>query len=77
MAGEKQTIPTGTYLFEAPCPRCGVIELLLASVRSVHTLGEDEIGSLRLRLRTKAVDHDCRQIRITVSEQTELEEAPE
>lgn len=65
----EKTIPTGTYLIEAPCPRCGVIEEILVSLQSVLTTPEHDTGSLRVRLKGKGRDHDCRQLRI-VEEQS-------
>lgn len=61
-----ETLSTGVYLVEAPCPRCGVIEEILVSLRSVLTQPEDDAGSIRVRLRGKARDHDCKQGRLTV-----------
>lgn len=63
-AGPK-TLPTGVYLVEAACPRCGAIEEILVAIRSVLTTPEDDTGSLRVRLRGKARDHDCRQLRLS------------
>lgn len=60
-----KNIPTGTYIVEARCPRCNAIEEILVSIRSVLTTPEDDAGSLRVRLRGKARDHDCRQARLT------------
>lgn len=66
MTGPDQTIPTGVYLVEAPCPRCGVIEEILVSLRSVLTQPEDDTGSIRVKLRGKARDHDCKQARFSI-----------
>lgn len=63
---DTKTLSTGVYLVEAPCPRCGVIEEILVSLRSVLTQPEDDTGSIRVRLRGKARDHDCKQARLTV-----------
>ena len=62
MIDESKTLATGTYLVEAPCPRCGVIEEILVSLRSVLTQPEDDTGSIRVRLKGKARDHDCKQV---------------
>lgn len=61
-----KTLSTGVYLVEAPCPRCGVIEEILVSLRSVLTQPEDDTGSIRVRCRGKARDHDCKQARLMV-----------
>lgn len=58
-------LSTGVYLVDAPCPRCGVIEEILIALRSVLTQPEDDTGSLRVKVRGKARDHDCKQARLT------------
>lgn len=67
---ETKTIPTGVYLIEAACPRCGAIEEILVAIRSVLTTPEDDTGSLRVRLKGKARDHDCKQARLVVNAET-------
>lgn len=62
--GDAKTLETGVYLVEATCPRCGAIEEILVSLRSVLTTPEDDTGSLRVRLKGKARDHDCKQTRL-------------
>lgn len=63
---DPKTLSTGVYLVEAPCPRCGVIEEILIALRSVLTQPEDDTGSIRVRIKGKARDHDCKQARMTV-----------
>lgn len=63
MAGSEKLL-TGTYLVDAPCPKCGVIEEVLVSIESVLTLPQNSSGSLRVRLQGKALDHDCAQLRL-------------
>lgn len=58
------TLSTGVYLVEAPCPRCGVIEEILVALRSVLTQPEDDTGSIRVKIKGKARDHDCKQQRL-------------
>lgn len=58
-------LPTGVYLIDAPCPRCGVIEEILVALRSALTITEGDTGSLRVKVRGKARDHDCQQARLT------------
>lgn len=65
-----QSIQTGTYVVEAHCPRCGAIEEILCSIRSVLTTPEDDSGSLKVQLKGKARDHDCRQSRMVVDATT-------
>lgn len=67
---DTKTIETGVYLVEARCPRCGAIEEILCAIRSVLTTPEDDSGSLRLKLKHKARDHDCRQARMVVDKTT-------
>ena len=59
-----KTLGTGVYVIEAACPRCGAIEEILVSIRAVLTTPEDDSGSLRVRLKGKARDHDCNQARL-------------
>lgn len=68
-AGTK-TLQTGVYLIEAACPRCGAIEEVLVSIRAVVTIPEADLGKLAVRLKGKARDHDCRQVRMVVNADT-------
>lgn len=61
---DTKTIPTGVYLVEARCPRCGAIEEILVGISSVLTTPEHDTASLRVRLKGKARDHDCKQTRL-------------
>jgi hypothetical protein len=65
-----ETIPTGTYIVEAHCPRCNAIEEVLVSIRSVLTTPEDDPATLRVRLKCKARDHDCNQSRLVINTAT-------
>lgn len=65
-----KNIETGTYIVEAHCPRCNAIEEILVGISSVLTTPEHETGSLRVKLKGKARDHDCKQARITVVDST-------
>jgi hypothetical protein len=67
MMGDDKGLQTGTYLVDAPCPRCGVIEEILVSLQSVLTQPEGDVGSIKVRIRGKARDHDCKQARLTVA----------
>lgn len=64
VAGGPERLSTGTYLVDTPCPRCGVVEEILVAITSVHTLPMDAPGSLRVKLKGKARDHDCAQMRV-------------
>lgn len=55
----------GVYLVNAACPRCGVIEEVLVRIGVVLTTPDDDLGSLRVRVKGKAREHDCRQQRLT------------
>lgn len=61
---DPKTIETGTYLVEAPCPRCGVVEEILARLSTVLTTPQDDAGALRVKIKSKPRDHDCAQGRI-------------
>jgi hypothetical protein len=63
---ETETLSTGIYLVDAPCPRCGVVETVLVRIGVVLTTPDDSVGALRVKLKGKAVDHDCHQTRLTV-----------
>jgi hypothetical protein len=65
IAGGPESIDTGVYMVNAPCPRCGVVEEILVAIRSVLTTPEDGPGSLRVKIKGKARDHDCPQLRLT------------
>lgn len=67
---DPKTLQTGVYLVETSCPRCGAIEEILVSLRAVLTTPEEDTGSLRVRLKGKARDHDCKQARMVVSAET-------
>lgn len=53
-------IPTGYVWIDAPCPECGALVEVLAVIRSVLTVPQDEAGTIRVRLKANAVDHECR-----------------
>ena len=53
-------VGTGYVWVDAPCPECGALVELLAVVRSVLTVPQDDPGTIRLRLKSKPVDHACR-----------------
>ena len=63
---DPKTLDPGVYVVNAACPQCGVIEEILVKIRTVVTIPEDDIGSLRVGLKGKAREHDCRQIRLSV-----------
>lgn len=62
-------LQTGVYMVDARCPRCGAIEEIAVRLQTVLTMPEQDIGSLKVRLRMKARDHDCKQSRIAMTEQ--------
>ena len=51
----------GPLHVEAPCPVCGVIELVFADLSTVLTTPTDEPATLRLKLKAKPVTHLCGQ----------------
>lgn len=62
MSDRTPRIGTGYVTVDAPCPECGALVEILATIRSVLTVPQDDAGSIRLRLKAKAVDHECRAI---------------
>lgn len=67
VANGPQVLQPDVYLIDAACPRCGVIEEILVRVGVVLTTPDDGSGSLRVRIKGKARDHDCQQGRLTVA----------
>ncbi len=52
----------GTYVVHAHCPNCNGSELVLVSLREVLTMPSgDETPTLKVRLKSKGVDHACHQ----------------
>lgn len=69
------TLSTGTYYVDAPCPRCGAIEAILVQISSVLTTPETEGGTLRVKIKGKPREHDCQQGRITVDAMLEADQS--
>lgn len=69
-----KTIPTGTYLVEAPCPNCGVIEEVLVGLRSVLTTPQDDQASIKVSCKGKARDHNCGQTLIRIGEESDSDD---
>lgn len=61
-----EAIGTGLHWIDAPCPRCGEIETLAIVIQSVLTTPQDDTPNLRVKARSKAIDHNCAQTRINV-----------
>ena len=61
-------LETGLYTIAAKCPRCSAVEEIVVAIRSVLTTPEDGPASLKVALKGKARDHDCRQARIVTTE---------
>jgi hypothetical protein len=59
MSDKTQRIGTGYVWIDAPCPECGALVEVLAIIRSVLTVPQDDAGTVRVRLKSKAVDHQC------------------
>lgn len=54
------TIGTGYVRVDAPCPECGSIAEVVARIGTTLTTPDDDVPTLRLRLKAKAVPHECR-----------------
>lgn len=67
------TIPTATYWVEAACPRCGAIEVVAVHLHALLTIPDDDAPSIRVRSKSKPVDHSCGQSSIAVSAFTDQE----
>lgn len=61
---DDRALSPGTYTVDAPCPDCGGLETLLLRVSVVRTSGTDDECTIRLRARSRAVDHACGRLRL-------------
>ncbi|MGY4645896.1 hypothetical protein [Cellulomonas sp. URHB0016] len=52
-------LTTGTYWVDLPCPRCGVLAAVSVHLGSILTTPDDAGASLRLKAKSKPVDHWC------------------
>jgi hypothetical protein len=57
-------LTVGIYWVDLPCPRCGALATVAAHLSAVLTTPTEEEPSLRLKVRSKAVDHECGQGRM-------------
>lgn len=67
VASGPQVLQPAVYLIDAACPRCGVIEEILVRIGVVLTTPDDSVGSLRVKVKGKAREHDCQQGRLTAA----------
>ena len=51
----------GRHAVEAPCPTCGVIELIFVTLSTVLTTPNDDDATLRVKAASKPVIHLCGQ----------------
>lgn len=54
------TIGTGYVQVDAPCPECGALAIVVARIGTTLTTPDDDVPTLRLRLKAKPVPHTCR-----------------
>lgn len=59
MSGEQ--LDPGTYWIDAPCPRCGSLEPIPVALSTVLQVPSDDLTTLRVKAKTKAVPHSCGQ----------------
>jgi hypothetical protein len=64
------TLPTGLHWVDAVCPRCGQHELVAVDLRAVLQVPEGDLPSVRIRARSKPVDHACHQVSLVVDQDT-------
>lgn len=57
-------LTTGIYWVDLPCPRCGALATVGATLSVILTTPQDEEPTLKLRVRSKPVDHACGQGRM-------------
>jgi hypothetical protein len=65
-----QTLPTGLHWIDAVCPRCGQHELVAVALTTVLQVPEGELPNVRVRARSKPVDHRCHQVTLRVDRDT-------
>ena len=59
MPMDPPNLTTGTYWVDLPCPRCGVLTPVSVHLGSTLTTPDDTGSSLKLRAKSKPVDHYC------------------
>lgn len=64
-----EPIGVGWFAVDAPCPECGALAVILARIGTTLTTPDDDVPTLRLRLRAKPVQHACRSgAQLTIAE---------
>jgi hypothetical protein len=61
-----EVLPTGLHWIDAVCPRCGQHELVAVSLSTQLTVPEGELPTVKVRARSKPVDHRCDQVSLRV-----------
>ena len=64
-------VAAGWVGVEVACPVCGVLEHIAVRLTGVLTTPDDETPTLRVRARSKPLDHDCGRIDVTLFDQSE------
>ena len=54
-------LPVGLHAVEAPCPNCGVLELIWVTLSTVLTSPSDADATLKVKAASKPVVHLCGQ----------------
>lgn len=50
----------GFHVVDAPCPRCGLLVEAYVWLSTVLTSPQDDVPTLRVKSKSKPVEHDCR-----------------
>ena len=68
-------VPAGLVGVEVPCPSCGVLERIAVQLVGVLTLPGDDSATLRVKAKSRPMDHDCHAIEVDLFTATEPDEA--
>lgn len=64
-----QNLSVGLHTVDAPCPRCGIIVEAHVHLSTVHAQPSDDVPTLRVKAKSKSVEHDCRAgVQVTVQQ---------
>jgi len=68
-----QPLTTGLYWVDLPCPRCHALETVAVVLSSVLTTPDEDEPSLRLRAKSRPIDHLCGQGRMIPTDELTLD----
>jgi hypothetical protein len=68
-------VPAGLVGVEVACPQCGVLERIAVQLVGVLTMPADDGSTLRVKAKSRPMDHECRAIEVDLFTATEPDEA--